>query len=363
MSDAILAITAELKLEHALQRMVNAARELAGARYAALGIPDGEGGFDQFITSGLTDDQIAAIGPLPRTHGLLGAMLEDPAPFRTDDIRRDPRFRGWPQHHPDMHSFVGVPIVSKGEIIGAFYLTEKRGAPAFTDEDQQLVEMLAAHAAIAIENARLYERSRELSVIEERNRLARDLHDSVTQTLFSLALTAEAAGTLIDRDSAAAKARIEQLRDMAREAAQEMRSLIFALRPAELEADGLAATLRKHVDTLRRVRRIDIDLRVEGERSLDPEIERGLYRIAQEALNNALKHAHAASVRVDLDLRGPVTLTVSDDGAGFDPLDPQIRSKRLGLTSMEERAEAMGAALRIDSARGAGTTVRLELAA
>src|SRR5437868_678908 len=363
MSDALLAITSELTVERALQKMVDAARDLVNARYAALGVPDGEGGFESFITSGISDEQISRIGPLPRTHGMLGAMLADTHPYITDNIQHDPRFEGWPRAHPDMRSFLGVPIVSKGSIIGALYLTEKRGAPSFTDEDRRLIEMLAAHAAVSIENARLYERSRELSVIEERNRLARDLHDSVTQTLFSVALTAEAAATLLDRDTAAAKTQLEELKAMTQDAVQEMRSLVFELRPAELEADGLVATLRKHIDVLRRVRPVDIDLRVTGERRLPLDVERGVLRITQEALNNALKHADASHIAVTVDMHRSITVTVCDNGVGFDASDARIRLKRLGLTSMQERAEALGAHLDLISAPGSGTTVRLELAA
>jgi signal transduction histidine kinase len=368
MSEAVLAISSELAVDAVLQKMVDAARELVGARYAALGIPDGEGGFDQFITSGMSDAQIAAIGPLPRTHGLLGAMLEDPAPFRTGDIKKDPRYGGWPTAHPNMGSFMGVPIVSKGgrpwRIIGAFYLTDKQQAPGFSDDDQRLIEMLAAHAAVAIENARLFERSRELSVVEERNRLARDLHDSVTQTLFSVVLNAEAAVTMLERDGAQARPQLEKVRDLARDALQEMRSLIFELRPAELEADGLVATLRKHVEVLQRVRRIEINMEVQDERRLPPDTEQGIFRIAQEALNNALKHAAPQRIDIALDLCGDVAhLTVRDDGIGFDPASPQATSKRLGLTSMRERAEALGGHLRIESTPAAGTTVDVQVPA
>ncbi len=362
MSDALLAISAELSSERVLQKMVDAARDLGGAQYAALGIPDGEGGFEAFITSGISDAQIAAIGPLPRTHGMLGVMLEDAAPYHTSDIQRDPRFIGWPWRHPDMHSFMGVPIVSKGLVIGAFYLTEKQDADDFTADDQRLIAMLAAHAAIAIENARLYERSRELSVIEERNRLARDLHDSVTQTLFSVVLTAEAATTLIDRDGERARGELQKLQGLARDALQEMRALVFELRPAELEADGLAATLQKHVDVLARVRRTAIELQVEGERRLAPDIEQALFRIAQEALNNALKHAQAQTIWISLSLAGPrAVLSVRDNGHGFDVDAAAVRSKRLGLTSMRERAASLGGTLTVESKSGAGTTVVAEV--
>src|SRR4051794_10354208 len=165
MSDAVLAIAAELSVEAVLQRLVDAARELAGARHAALGVPDGEGAFEQFIPSGMSDELVAAMGPLPRTHGLLGAMLDSERPYRTLDIRRDPRFRGWwPRAHPQMRSFLGVPIVARGGIICAFYLTEKGGADAVGEEDQQLIEMVAAHAPIAVEEARPYERSPQPTV-------------------------------------------------------------------------------------------------------------------------------------------------------------------------------------------------------
>ena len=125
LSDVVLAIASEHEVAPVLQLLVHSARELAGARYAALGIPDGEGAFESFITSGMSDELIEAMGPLPRTHGMLGAMLEERTPHRTDDITADPRFRGWwPRAHPQMRSFLGVPIVARGDVIGALYLTE-----------------------------------------------------------------------------------------------------------------------------------------------------------------------------------------------------------------------------------------------
>jgi signal transduction histidine kinase len=248
-------------------------------------------------------------------------------------------------------------------VIGAFYLTEKEGAPEFGEDDEQLIGMLAAHAAIAIENARLYERSRELSIMEERNRLARELHDSVSQKLFGLVLSAEAATTLLDRDPGEARSELERLRALAQDARDELRSLVFELRPPALETEGLTTALRKHVDVLRRVYRREIGLEVVGAPPRTPEVEREVFRIAQEALENALRHAQAEHLDLRLDTRnGRLLLTVTDDGVGFDPWEPALRSRRLGLTSMEERAEALGGRLEIDSRPGAGTTVRLEVA-
>ena len=364
MSDVVLAIAGELRLDAVLDRLVHAARELVDARYAALGIPDEDGTeFDQFLHAGMSDDLVAELGPLPRTHGMLGAMLADPRPFRTDDITQDPRFRGWwPDAHPLMRSFLGVPIVAKGDIIGAFYLTEKKGAAGFDEADEKVITVLAAHAAIAIENARLFEASRELSVIEERNRLARELHDAMTQNLFSLSLTAQAAGGLVRTDPARAEAEIDHIGRLARETQAELRSLIFELRPPRLEADGLVATIGKDLEVLGRAHGLKADLRVHGTPELASAAEMELYRIVQEALNNAVRHARAESVAVDVDATdGMVTITVRDEGAGFDPAARAIRERRLGLTSMRERAESLGGTLTIETAPRSGTTVRVEV--
>jgi signal transduction histidine kinase len=363
LSDAVLAIAAEHAVEPVLQKLVDAARELAGARYAAIGVPDGEGGFARFITSGMSNELIASLGELPRTHGLLGAMLESPVPYRTQDIRRDDRFRGWwPSAHPSMASFLGVPIVSGGAIVGAFYLTDKEDAATFSDDDQALIETFAAHAALALENARLHERSRELSIVEERNRLARELHDAVTQKLFGVVLAAESGAALLERDIAEAGAQLALARDLAREAMEELRSVIVHLRPVALEAEGLAVALGKHVDVLRRAHRREIVLDLDGSAAVPAAIEADVFRIAQEALHNALRHAHAARIEVRLRSEpGRLRLTVSDDGAGFDRAT--VRARHLGLTTMAERARTAGGTLEIDSAPGAGTTVRLEVPA
>jgi signal transduction histidine kinase len=363
LSDAVLAIAAEHAVEPVLQKLVDAARELAGARYAAIGVPDGDGGFGRFITSGMSDELIASLGQLPRTHGLLGAMLESAEPYRTQDVRKDPRFRGWwPAAHPSMASFLGVPIISGGAIAGAFYLTDKEGAATFSDEDQALIETFAAHAALALENARLHERSRELSIVEERNRLARELHDAVTQKLFGVVLAAESGSALLERDAEQAAAQLALVRDLAREAMEELRSVIVHLRPAALESQGLALALAKHVDVLRRSQAREIGLQVSGDAPVPAAVEADVFRIAQEALHNALRHAGAAQIDVHLRCEpGRVGLTVADDGSGFDP--SAVRSRSLGLTTMAERARAAGGTLAIDSAPGAGTTVRLEVPA
>ncbi|HEX4109319.1 MAG TPA: histidine kinase [Solirubrobacteraceae bacterium] len=249
----------------------------------------------------MEDALIAATGPLPRTHGMLGAMLEGEPSYRSADIRQHPRFRGWwPKQHPDMHSFLGVPIVAADGVIGAFYLTDKEGASEFSDADEQLIELLAAHAAIAITNARLYERSRELSTLAERNRLALELHDVVSQKLFSLVLSAEAASTRFDRDPERARGQLARLGGLAREALEELRVLTLELRPADPHSDGLAGALRKHVQVPRTVHETDIDFQddARGEGTGESARDQEVLRVAQEALHDALEEEGSLARRV-----------------------------------------------------------------
>jgi signal transduction histidine kinase len=360
-SDAVLAVASQLSVDEVLQRLVDSARELVQARYAALGIPDGSGGFRRFLVSGMSAELVASMGPLPRTHGMLGAMLDAHEADLIDDIRRDRRFRGWwPREHPDMRSFLGVPIIAREGVIGAFYLTEKLDAAKFTAEDRELIELLAAHASIAITNARLYEQSRELSILSERNRLALELHDVVSQTLFSLNLGADAAATLLDRDPPSARAHLERVRALARQALAELRSLILGLRPLELERDGLAGALRKEIAMLRRLHGIEFEDGLEA--TADGAADADVLRIAQEALHNAVRHSGAQTVIVNMTSGDRILeLLIADDGVGFDPADPELRSRHLGLTSMEERAREIGGHLELTSAPGSGTRVRLEV--
>jgi len=362
-TDAVIGIAGDLSLDTVLERLVHAARELVDARYAALGTPDEEGGFDRFITAGMTDDEIESMGPLPRTHGLLGAMLTSPEPHRTDDITADPRFRGWwPSTHPLMRSFLGVPIVFKGDVIGAFYVTDKTTGPAFTAADEELVGLLAAHAAVLMEHARSFQESRELSVLDERNRLARDLHDAMTQTLFSLRLTLETAASTLAEDPAGAARHVQAASGLVEATFRELRTLIFELRPPALEADGLAETVRKHLEVVGRAHGLAVQVTTRGDRRLAAAEEAAVYRIVQEAVTNVVRHARATTIDVHLtiDDRG-AAVRIVDDGVGFDPAARAIRARHLGLTSMRERAQALGGTCTVESTPGVGTTVRAEV--
>jgi signal transduction histidine kinase len=360
--DVALALGAERRTEPVLRVILDAARDLAGARYAAIGVPDGAGGFGLFLTAGVDSATWAAIGTLPRTHGLLGALLASTETIRLADIRADPRFDGWPPAHPAMSSFLGVPIVAGGEVLAELFLAEKVGGGEFTDADQALVETLSAHAALAVVNAQRTERARELSVAAERARLARELHDSVTQTLFSLTLAAESAAALAGDADPTLVEQLGQVRELARAGLTEMRGLVETLRPMDVDADGLAGALRKRVELLGRVHDVRLSLRTRGPvRLQDRTVEREVLMIAGEALANALRHASARSVEVSLDTGDPVRLVVADDGTGFDLAATLRTSHRLGLTSMRERAEALGGTLEVDTEPGAGTRLVLEV--
>ncbi|MFE5141774.1 GAF domain-containing sensor histidine kinase [Streptomyces fagopyri] len=366
-SSALLAMSRHLEVRDVLKTIVASARELLDAQYAALGVPDDHGGFAQFVVDGVSDAQWKAIGPLPRQHGILAAMLHEARPERLADVRRDPRFEGWPAAHPDMSDFLGLPVRDGDETIAALFLANKNGPRpdggcGFTEDDEELLTILAQHAAIALTNARLYERSRELTIAEERSRLAHELHDAVSQKLFSLRLTAQAAAALVDRDPARAKGELHQVAALAAEATEELRAAVIELRPAALDEDGLVATLRTQIQVLDRAHSARVTFTGRGVRALPAAQEEAVLRVAQEALHNALRHSAAARVDVLLEKRGPgAVLRVSDDGGGFDPTAIRNAGRHLGLVSMRDRSSGVGGTLTVESAPGKGTTIEMEV--
>src|ERR1700742_3493406 len=364
-SQVVLSVTRQMSVRDVLQVIVRSARSLVGARYAALGVPDHQGSFAEFVVDGVSDRQWRAIGPLPRQHGMLGVLLREAQPERLADIRTDPRFEGgWPAAHPELSGFLGVPVKDGGEVLAIIFAANKEVPGAgpsgtgteFTARDQELLSLFAAHAAIALTNARLSQRSRELSVLEERARLARDLHDAVSQKLFSLRARARAAAVLAGRDPARAAAEMEAVAQLGAEAHAELRAVIDGLAPPELGEAGLAESLRRYAVLAGRAHGVEVGFRAIELPPLDEQQEAALYRVAQEALHNALRHAGAGRITVALS-RSPrrVILEVADDGNGFAPGAPE----GLGFASMRGRAEAVGGTLTIRSTPGGGTAVRL----
>ena len=360
-SQVVLAVARQLSTRDVLQMIVRSARSLVRARYAALGVPDDQGSFAEFVVDGISERQQKAIGPVPRQHGLLGVLLREGQPIRVDDIRADPRFEWWPAAHPDMSDFLGVPIRDGSDVLGIIFAACKRDPGGFTERDEELLGLFASHAAIALTNARLYERGRELSVLEERARLARELHDAVSQKLFSIRAKASAAGVLVGRDPGRAVAEIESVASLAGQAHAELRAVIDGLAPPDLAAGELAGSLRSYAVLAGRTYGAEVRFHAEPLPELGPQRETAVYRVAQEALHNALRHSGAAVVCVSLTARRRrVVLEVSDRGRGF---APEAAPGGLGLSSMRERAASAGGTLTVRSAPGEGTLVRLELPA
>src|ERR671932_1501680 len=257
-------------------------------------------------------------------------------------------------------SLMWVPLIVRERPIGLLSLTSPR-LDAFSPRDATLALAIARQAAVAIENARLHERARQAAVLEERHRLARELHDSVTQSLYGIALYAEAAArALADGDAESAGTNLQDITETTQEALGEMRLLLFELRPPHLDERGLAGALRSRLQAVEARAGLKTEFDCQGEGRLAPETEQELFRLAQEALNNVLKHAHARHVCVRLDLTGDqVVVEVADDGVGFEPSSPEAEG--YGLPSMRERAERLGGTVEIDSGPGAGTRVRVEV--
>ena len=382
-SQAVLSVTRQMSVRDVLQVIVRSARSLVGARYAALGVPDEGNSFAEFLVDGISDAEQRAIGPLPRRHGMLLALMTEGKPIRLNDITADPRFGGWwPTAHPHMTHFLGVPVrgvddrggdYGRGQVLGIIFAANKATAKSlgFSERDEEILTLFASHAAIALTNARLYERSRELSVLEERARLARELHDAVSQKLFSIRAHARAAAVHASRESGESAIReIEAVATLGAEAHAELRAIIDGLAPPDLAAGGLAESLRRYSELASRAHGVpvvfsaaDCTLPSQGAR-----VDAAMYRVAQEALHNALRHAEAREVRVSLRKIGKnVVLEVADDGRGFATGAP---SAGLGLASMRERAAAVGGSLVIRSdtpsqkrgARaGSGTKVRMSV--
>ncbi|MGO8955981.1 MAG: GAF domain-containing sensor histidine kinase [Streptosporangiaceae bacterium] len=358
-SQVVLAVASQLSVRDVLQMIVRSARSLAGARYAALGVPGEAGTFAEFVVDGLTAREQAAIGPLPRQHGMLAVMLREGKPLRLADIRQDPRFWGWPAAHPVLTDVLGVPIREGEQTLGFIFAACKTEPGGFTERDERLLSLFAAHAAIALTNARLYERGRELSVLQERARLARDLHDAVSQKLFSVRAKARAAAVLVGRDPARAVEEIGSVADLAGQAHAELRAVIDGLAPPELAAGGLAGSVRGYAGLAGRTYGADVQVRTGDLPVLGPQHETVVYRVAQEAIGNALRHSGSQQVTVTLTGRpGRVVLEVRDNGIGFDAAAIQ---SGLGLGSMRERAASAGGKLTVTSTPGTGTKVRLSI--
>ncbi len=369
---ATRAIAGELDLDRVLQVIVDSVRGLVPARYAALGIVDADGRIELFITSGISAEERTRIGALPSGHGLLGLIIREGQAYRIPDIAADPGSVGFPEGHPPMRSFLGVPIRIGAAPIGNFYLTDKIAAAEFSEDDLRLVEMFALHAGIAIQNARLHARVQRLALVDERLRISRDLHDGIIQGIYAVSLSLEDVPDLMSAAPEEAVARVDRAIDRLNVTIGEIRQFIVALGSDSIDVavGAQLAGIAEEVGLLSGSSlKVDLDLDVTAIERVEEELTPGaasqLIQIVREAVSNTLRHSGARHVRIALELDGDAVIaTVEDDGHGFEPEAP-LAAGHLGLVNLHDRATAAGGSLEIHSDVGSGTRIiaRLPLSA
>ncbi len=354
-----------LELDAVLLLIVEGVRDLVRARYAALGIVDSVGVIERFVTVGINAEDRERIGDLPRGHGLLGLIIREGRAFRIPEISEHPDSSGFPPHHPPMHSFLGVPVTVKGVSVGNLYLTEKVDAIEFSGDDQALVEMFALHAGIAIENARLHEQVQRLAIVEERERIAKDLHDGIIQSIYAVGLSLEDLPDLMAEHTDEAQVRIDRAIDALHMTIRDIRNFIMGLRPELLDQHDLVGSLLALAEEVRLNSMVEVDTSIDSvaAASLPEHARAPAFHITREALSNVVRHSHATRASILLRREGgSVRLEINDNGTGFDPGEER-ESTHQGLANMAGRAGRHGGNLRVESAAGAGTRIIVTLEA
>ena len=355
-----LDVTAELSLDVVLKKVVEQARKLVGAKYGAVSVIDHDNHIVSFITSGITTEERAAIGPPPVGHGLLGVVLREGQRLRLRDLTRHPQSHGFPPHHPPMRSLLAVPIPCKGPFLGNLYLTEGE----FTADDEETLVRFALQAALAIDNAHLHEQVADLAVAQERLRIAHEMHDGLAQVLGYVNTKVQAAEMYLKREKVEeAAVQLRELATSARQAYSDVRESIVGLRTLPGPSRSLAEVLREYLEQWEEMSRVSASLNIDSSVQLRPSQELQVVRIVQESLTNVRKHAKATHARVAITRDGDrLVATIEDDGLGFNAA-ARARGEfpQFGLSTMRERAESIGGTLTIDSTPGSGTRVRFEL--
>ncbi len=341
-----------------LRRITLAAVDLVDARYGALGVLDESGArLEEFITVGLDDGQVEAIGAFPEGHGVLGLLIAEPTPLRLPDLTEHPGSYGFPPNHPPMRSFLGVPILVRDEVFGNLYLTDKTTAEVFTDVDEELVVALAGAAGVAIENARLVARVHELAVVEDRERIARDLHDTVIQRLFATGMSLQSTLGMVRTDPEGATARIDRAVDDLDVTIKDIRTAIFAL---ERHAAAPDALRNRVLNVVREAAgSLGFEPRVAFEGPVDAvvagAVADGLVASLREALSNVARHAQATRVEVDIVTGGDdVLMRVTDDGVG---VGEATKAPGYGLRNLQRRAAGLGGTCTFTTGPGTGSVV------
>ncbi len=357
--DSVLTVGSDLDLHTVLNTIIATAVELVDAQYGALGVLDETGTrLSDFITVGVDEADRQRIGHLPEGHGILGLLIVTPEPIRLPDLSEHPASFGFPPHHPPMTSFLGVPIAVRGKVFGNLYFCDKRGGDVFTDVDQELAVGLASAAGISIENARLHARVADLATLEDRERIARDLHDTVIQRLFAVGLSLQA--TLRFVADTTAVTRITAAIDDLDTTVRDVRSAIFELHTARVPGRSVRQELVQLVSESARGLGFDPLLRFNGpiDSALDDAVADELFAVTREALTNVAKHANARAVEVSIEVRNRwLSVQVTDDGIGCEP-EPEPESgsgSGRGVSNLRARALRMGGTFEINRSNPSGT--------
>jgi signal transduction histidine kinase len=353
--DAVMTVGSDLDLPAMLRRIVQAATELVDARYGALGVLDeSRTRLSQFITVGVDDETHKAIGHLPEGHGILGLLIVEAKPIRLPDLSEHPDSFGFPAHHPPMKSFLGVPIRVRDEVFGNLYLTDKTTAEVFTDVDEELGVALASAAGIAIENARLHTRVQELTLLEDRERIARELHDTVIQRLFATGLALQGTARLI-ADSTV-KARVEQAVDDLDVTVKHIRTAIFELEGTAITRTGPRRQLLDVIDQATESLGFEPRVLIDGplDTGIDDDLALDVVAVLREALSNVARHARATKVDVEVVVDDDqVRLEVTDDGVG----PPAGPASGHGLVNMATRAQRRGGTFELRANTASGSSL------
>jgi signal transduction histidine kinase len=351
--DAVLMIEADVELPVLLRHLVEEACSLVNARYGALGVlNEARTGLDQFLTVGLSEDHEKQIGLRPTGRGVLGLLISDPEPLRLADLAGHPDSYGFPDHHPPMKSFLGLPVRSRGAVYGNLYLTEKLDAHAFSEEDVAMAEALALAAGIAIENTRLHDRVRILSVLDDRGRIARDLHDRVIQRVFAVGMSLEGATRLNELDPVLE--RVNKAVDDLDSTITEIRTAIFELEDGH-GRQGLRRGVLELVGELASMlgSRPEVSFFGPVDTGIPQHVADHLLAVLRESLTNAGKHAQASHFSVIVIAGDEVAVEVIDDGRGMQ--HTPSGSEGMGLVNLRNRAEKLGGTFHILEAPGGGT--------
>ena len=352
--EAVLVLESDISLPRLLEHLTEAARTLVSARYGALGVLDPDGtGLSEFITVGMDDETRARIGPPPQGRGVLGLLVADPKPLRLADVTRHPDSFGFPPGHPPMRTFLGVPIRVRDTVFGNLYLTEKLDGEEFDEDDQDVVSSLAMAAGIAIDNARLHEEIAELRLWEDRDRIARSLHDEVIQRLFATALGLQ--GTARRANDAGTRERLAAAVDDLDDTIRRIRTTIFNLEADTREGAGLRARVVALTDEMAGVLGFDPEVTFAGtvDTLVTDDVAEELLPALREALSNVARHADATKVRVELSVEdGAAVLEVVDNGRG---LGAGARPGGRGMGNMAARAERLGGSLQAEPGPDGGT--------